>query len=381
MKKIGIITQYYNSSNFGGLLQAYALCRYLETAGYAPRQIMYNQYLKNTDLTKRKGSRNKYLAYVIKKYNNLLIKMNNKVHGVSNLRAQRRNACKEFRDSIPHTDRLYDESNISECVNDFDVFITGSDQVWRPSMFCPAFFLDFVDGSVKPKVSYAASVNSELTDPNIRDVYAEKLKDFTIISVREKRDVKSIQSLTKIPVHWALDPVFLLDQNQWSEIVQGSGCKAPFVFCYFLGDGMKERVIAEQYARKHGLKLVTIPYMHMNYRKCDRGFGDLRLVDVSPNLFLSLIRESQFVFTDSFHASAFSIIFDKPFVVFGRDDHPEMSERIVSLTSLFHCEERYCSKDGNKNLAYVEALDNKHTKYQSSEYDLLLSESKRMLDL
>lgn len=381
MKRIGIITQYYNSSNFGGLLQAYALCRYLETAGYAPRQIMYNQYLRKTDLTKQKGAENKYLTWAVKKFNNLLIKINNKAHGVSDLRLRRRNACKDFRDGIPHTEKLYDESNISECVNDFDVFITGSDQVWRPSMFCPAFFLDFVDGSVKPKVSYAASVNSELSDSRIRDIYAEKLKDFTTISVREKRDVKSIQSIVGIPVHWALDPVFLLDQNQWSEKLQGSGLEEPFVFCYFLGEGMKERKLAEQYAEKHGLKLVTIPYMHMNYRKCDKGFGDIRLVDVSPDLFLSLIQESQFVFTDSFHASAFSIIFDKPFVVFNREDHPEMSERIFSLTSLFHCEERYCSKDVDKNLTYIESLDVNYTKYHSSEYALLLMESKRILDL
>ena len=358
-------------------MQAYALCRYLETVGYAPKQIMYNQYLKKTDLTKR----HKYLAYAVKKFNNLLIKINNKANGLSNLRVRRRNACKEFRDSIPHSDRLYDEGNISECINDFDVFITGSDQVWRPSLFCPAFFLDFVDGSVKPKVSYAASVNSELTDPKIRDIYAEKLKDFTTISVREKRDVKSIQVISKIPVHWAIDPVFLLNQNQWGEKLQGTGYKEPFIFCYFLGEGTKEREIAEQYAKEHSFKLVTIPYMQMNYRKCDKVFGDLRLIDVSPNMFLSLIRESQFIFTDSFHASAFSIIFNKPFVVFGREDHPEMSERIVSLTSLFHCEERYCSKYESKNLAYIESLDNNHINYHSSEYDILLMESKKLLEL
>ena len=378
MKKIGIITQYYNSSNFGGLLQAYALCQYLKMSGYSPKQIMYNQYLKKTDLT---NYRNKYLNYIIKKYNNLLIKINNKVHGVSNLQAQRRNSCKEFRDSIPHTDRLYDESNIAECVKDFDVFITGSDQVWRPSLFCPAFFLDFVDGSVKPKISYAASVNSKLTDSRIRDIYAKKLEDFTTISVREQRDVKVIQSITKQSVHWAIDPVFLLNKKQWNEKSQALGLSEPFVFCYYLGDGIKERKIAEQYAKKHGLKLVTIPYMLMKYRKCDKLFGDIRLVDVSPNMFLSLINEAKYVFTDSFHASAFSIIFDKPFVVFSRDDHPEMSERIISLTSLFHCEERYCSSSENKNLKYIEALENKNTIYNSDEYDLLLAESKSILDL
>ena len=381
MKRIGIITQYYNSSNFGGLLQAYALCEYLRSTGYEPKQIMYNQYLDWKDLTRRNKNRNDCIDYIIKKFKNFLVKVNNRIHGVSDIRVRRRNACKEFRDSIPHTNKLYDERNISECLNDFEAFITGSDQVWRPSLFCPAFFLSFVDGADKPKISYAASVNSELTDPRIRNIYSEKLKDFTTISVREKQDVGAIRSLTTTPVYWALDPVFLLSASQWKRVIQRSGITEPFLFCYFLGDGVKERTIAEEYAKKNNLRIVTIPYMQKNYRECDKSFGDVRLIDVSPNLFLSLIYESQYVITDSFHASAFSIIFNKPFIAFEREDHPEMSNRIMSLTSLFHCENRYCKNHQDSNLHYIETLDNGDINYQSSEFDSLLKESRRILDL
>ena len=381
MFRIGIITQYYNSSNFGGLLQAYALCEYLNSKGYESKQIVYNQYASWTDLTKKGNKENKLQAFAIRKFINLLAKVNNRVHGVSDLRTRRRDSCKGFRENIPHTDKLYDETNIAECVNDFEAFITGSDQVWRPSMFCPAFFLSFVDGSVKPKISYAASVNSDLSDSKVRSIYAELLKDFTTISVREEKDTKVIQSISKVPVHWAIDPVFLLSEKQWKEKFQASGIKDPFIFCYFLGDGLKERELAEEYAGKHHLKIVTIPYMKKNYRKCDRTFGDIRLIDVSPNLFLSLINESKYVFTDSFHASAFSIIFKKSFVVFERDDHPEMSERIVSLTSLFRCEERYCNNSQKKNLQYIETLNNRNIEYKTSEFDILQKESKRILDI
>ena len=79
--------------------------------------------------------------------------------------------------------------------------------------------------------------------------------------------------------------------------------------------------------------------------------------------------------------SAFSIIFKKSFVVFERDDHPEMSERIVSLTSLFRCEERYCNNSQKKNLQYIETLNNRNIEYKTSEFDILQKESKRILDI
>ena len=102
--RIGIITMYYNSSNYGGLLQAYALCKYLNDSGYPTKQITYDFYRKTISSSKDYKNLVSFLFKRLqKRTNNLIIKTINIIHGVSELRKDRRNICAEFRASIPHT--------------------------------------------------------------------------------------------------------------------------------------------------------------------------------------------------------------------------------------------------------------------------------------
>lgn len=389
-KHIGIITMYYNSSNYGGLLQAYALTKYLNNCGYDAKQITYDFYKAHTNLVYlvNRYKQPEWILMIKRLIMECLLDLSNYKHGLGNLKKKRRNACKAFRMDIPHTQHIYRTRDISNTINEFDCFITGSDQVWNPIGYRPTFFLNFVDKEelyklkkIKIKMSYAASVSNTNMYDSIKEIYKHNLKDFDVISVREKSDVAVIQELTDKPVHWVLDPVFLLSKEQWMEQCKdySRSLNRPYLFCYFLGDSLRHRQLATEYARKHGLKVVTIPYMQMQYRSCDEQFGDIKLNDVDPREFLTLINDAEAIMTDSFHATAFSIIFNKQFLVFGRSEKPEMIERIKSITDLFRCEERLC-EEKNQNIYYVDnILPKEDIQFSSTEFDDLLRESKSLL--
>ena len=235
--RIGIITMYYNSSNYGGLLQAYALCKYLNDSGYPTKQITYDFYRKTISSSKDYKNLVSFLFKRLqKRTNNLIIKTINIIHGVSELRKDRRNICAEFRASIPHTETVYNDNSIEDCNNLFDIFIAGSDQVWNPDVFRPSFFLSFVNEE-KKKISYAASIGNSITGKEMQSEYEDALNKFDRISVREKSDINKLEDLCKKRVEWVVDPVFLLTEKQWETVSSPVqlNINKEYIFCYFLG--------------------------------------------------------------------------------------------------------------------------------------------------
>ena len=382
-KRVGVITQYYLSSNYGGLLQAYALVYYLNKCGYTAEQITYNFYETSNNINLLDISSDKSFVLKLKILTkDKLLRFNNFIHGVRDLSEKRRDICKEFRDAIPHTDKIYENNTLDELNDYYDVFVTGSDQVWNPDRYREGFFLGFVDGVKKKKIAYAASI-SNVIPANMRELYREKLKDFDTITVREKNDTKALMDIVDKEVSWVLDPVFLLSQNEWSKQIKEveTSILAPFVFCYFLGDSNEQRKLVTNFAKKNNLLIATIPFMGMNYRTCDKNFGDIKLNDISPNQFLYLIQNAKYVFTDSFHASAFSIIFHKPFVAFDRSGNSEMKERMVSLTKLFECEGCFCLNNELSLNKIKDILNNKTlSDYNLEKFMALKSYSEKVLD-
>lgn len=379
MKKIGIITHYYQSRNYGGNLQAYALALYLNQNGYHAEQISYQG---NYAASRNAGSRKlidwvKLPFRIARSVTLRVVKgMEEKTHHVS---ARRKQAFAPFNlEMIPHSEAVYDVSTVCRCADDYDIFITGSDQVWNLKWKNPAFFLDFVP-SDKKKISYAASIAAEsLTDEqkaNLRDY----LRDFDAISVREKGAVALLSDLTSIPVIHTLDPTFLIDRGQWDRICSPRPVEEDYLFCYFLGENKKERRLAREYARKHQLKLVTIPHAGGSIRVSDIGFGEVRCFDASPADFLSLIKHAHSVFTDSFHAVVFSNLYEKQYYVFNRTGSGEMSSRIQDITELFGTKERFCCTKERENLQYITSLKEIDYSRKNLVFEKLLAESKAFL--
>lgn len=362
MKKIGIITHYYGSINYGGLLQAYALCKKLNDLGYIAEQICYQQGYIANDSHINKMSLNKIfngIKYRIKKI------YNNKLNDNLNIR---KHAILEFADAIPHSNVIYNASNIVNANNCYDFFITGSDQVWNLDWYEEAYFLKFVKD--KPKYAYAASLGTNKINDNQKEIFRNNLKDFTKISVRERDSISLLNPITKIPIDYVLDPTLLLTQEEWEGVTSERLIGDDYLFCYFLGNDLIARRLAKEYAKKKGLRIVNLPHLGGQYRKCDINFGDIDKYDISPSQFISLIKYSKCIFTDSFHAAVFSNIYHKEFFVFKRDSLDRMSNRIYSLCQLFNNEYRFCYKSDRTKIQYLLSIKNQN--YENYDYKQLV---------
>ena len=367
--KIGIITQYYKSSNYGGLLQAYALSRFLKKKGYDCEQICFNYYSskkgKSLSLSKslsKRGIINFFLVafkrFLVDKLCAVLSHAKKKI----NIRID---SCRDFRENvISHSDSVYDNETIKECQS-YDALITGSDQVWLCNVetFHPGFWLSFANEGIK-KISYAASVSMNEIPAELHDFIRNALNTFNAISVRENSDVKLIGDIVGKgkEIVQVLDPTLLLERIDWFNLCAPNPYRdRKYVFAYLLGSNRKDRTFVKRFAKKEGLEIVFIPYMQNKYKSCDLFFGDIRLNDVSPQLFLSLIRDASYVITDSFHGTVFSNIFHVNFLVLKRNldsSKKSMNSRLYSLLNLLKMEDRLISNDSSeqtlKNLPTID---------------------------
>ena len=334
MKKLGILTHYENSTNYGGSLQAYALCKAVEQFGWQAQQIRIDAFSQCHNLVK-----NSYSVSCIKK----LIKKPLSLRKPQ-INANRQNLLKVFapfnRERTPHTEQLYKAATVKKTLQDFDAFAVGSDQVWNPIWYFEPFFLTFVPrGTVK--FSYAASIAQNNLSDSVKARFRRHLKDFSGISVREQNAVSLLDGVAPGKVELVLDPTLLLDREAWQSIAGKPQLDKPYLFCYFLGDDPEPRQAAAEYAKLHGLTVVNIPNAAGLVHKNDAGFGDVLLPDPSPEDFLGWISGASCIMTDSFHASVFSIIFKRQFFTFTRAGHKAMSSRLYSLTDLFDLQDRF----------------------------------------
>ncbi len=343
MFKIGIVTHYYKSNNYGGNLQAYALCEYINKRfGYDAEQISYNRsakynlkcFIRETVLFLR-DYKNLFLVFKLKKRIKAILSFNQQ----------------KIRHSTPFTD-----STIYRTNKVYDAFITGSDQVWHPIAVCPVYLLDFVQKG-KTKFSYAASLAVDEISDETREKFRKSLESYTGISVRENNVVSILDDVTEKNVECVLDPTLLLEPEDWDKVCEKCDIPEKFVFCYYLGDDDNLRDIASKYAVKRNLRIVTLPHIHGFYRECDAKFGDYGLYDVSPAQFITLIKNAETVFTDSFHASVFSIIYKKNFYVFERNSKQSMASRLYTLTEMFGLEGRFCDTEEKATIDYIESIN------------------------
>ena len=346
--RIGILTHFHKSTNYGGVLQAYALCKHLNNCGHFTQQILYIHNatkLGKSEVTLRK---------IIKK---VCLRIKKRIDGKANKNIKNRmeKLFFEFRDSVPHTKQIYTKDNINEVSNDFDVFITGSDQVWNPKWFDSAYMLDFVQSDI-PKISYAASIGVGFLDDDEEKIFVKYLSDFKNISVREKNAAESISKLIDNNVVVSVDPTLLLSVSEWDEIASDRIIEERYVFVYMLGENLHTRKLAKRFAEKNNLKLVIIPDLLGAYRRVDRIVNGQFIKNATPKDFISLIKYADCVFTDSFHACVFSLLYQREFFVFKRDGSMRMESRINHLTDLFDCTERFCNIKNKQTLEYLMSI-------------------------
>lgn len=373
MKKVGIITMYYNSKNYGGALQAYALQKAVAQMGYSCEQIAFKREGKK-DFKQRiqnrleVSSKREVLGWIIARvYNLYTSKLAKKIYEVQyrdkmQLRNQR---FEKFCEAIPHS-KTYTSETIKESTSQYDVFICGSDQVWKPGVMCSEYLLEFVPRE-KVKFSYAASISRNNLSQSEKEQLIGGISQLDGISVREKQTVQLLNLYTDQKVEWVLDPTMLLTKQEWEQVCAPPLVEGKYIFCYLLGADYKQRKFIKKLAKMKQMQLVTIPYASLKYNFMDHNFGDIHICEAGPHDFLSLIKNAALVITDSFHAAVFSNIFQRDFYVLERTEETSMNSRIISLLNVLGKEERFVKEDLNKMLDDQPIYYKRNIKYEEMQ--------------
>ncbi|MDE6252659.1 MAG: polysaccharide pyruvyl transferase family protein [Lachnospiraceae bacterium] len=362
MKTVAIITHYHYGCNYGGILQAYALRKYIEDLGYDAKVIDYAWV--QSDILHTNNDNFKFVKVLKRKFNTLisLIKKYMQIYYFKSGKIRNRK-FEEFREKQFKTTEFVNKDSINKLSEKYDFYIAGSDQVWNPMWFDPNFFLAFV-GKDKRKIAYAASIGvSKLSE------YAERkmkplIDDFYAVSLREEQGVQMINRFSATEAVNVLDPTLLLTEKQWDNVNTNLAIKDKYIFCYFLGGNKENRALAEKVAKKYGLKIVSLPCVaDISYEEFK--WGDIRIFDAGPAEFIGLVDNSEFVITDSFHGTIFSIIKQKKFVVLKRnlmENSSSMNSRVVNLLKMVGLESRLVSR-----IDKIEEVLNKDIDYDTVE--------------
>lgn len=314
--KIGVIT-YHRAVNYGAVLQAYALQQFIRQKGFDCQIIDYRceQIEKEQNILKLSSNS---------------IKRNISAIVNAPIKAARKRAFEHFRKKHFILGTQYTCSNISDSNERYSKFIFGSDQIWNNSLNGNDFtFLgDFVSDKTK-KFSYAASFGKTEIPATLCERYKEELSRFNKIAVRETSGQSLVHKMTGISSEVVVDPVFLLKKEQWKRLVPGNTSKGKYIFLYHLqGNNTKLMKYAEYLSRQTGLKIIEFQaWAKIRKRNVNPRFGD------SPEEFLDWICNAEYVVTDSFHCTAFSIIFEKNF--WARID-PQKGEKESRVGNLLH---------------------------------------------
>lgn len=319
--------------NLGASLQAYALQAYLESQGHDVEIIHYKpNYLSGH--YKLWAVSNPVFDKPLVKQLYLLAKLSGRLMSL-----KRKKVFDEFTTKYLKLTRRYNShEELKADAPEADVYIAGSDQIWN-TLFRngrdAAFYLDFGKPEVK-RISYAASFATSDVVPEYREFVMKELKGIDCVSIREKTSLPLLASLGRPDGVAVCDPVFLLDKEQWLDTINDvQTVNEKYVLVYLTDKSEEIEQIAKEIKKATGWKIYVVGAFKPPY--ADRNF-----VNAGPLEFVRLINDAQFVISNSFHATSFSLILEKNFCVVNRKEG--INERMKSVLSDFGLEGRMTSK-------------------------------------
>ena len=341
--KIGLCIA-HTGTNYGQLLQAFATQEVIHNYGFETEII---QYISG----KNKGIKPSYAAAVVagkKLYAAISRKTRKSAYEVldnlhrSNIE-ERTSVSDSFRSKrFVNTVRCNGIDELRSKSKEYYAVLVGSDQVWLPDVAVSNFFtLRFAAPGVR-RISYATSLGVSSYPNYAKKAAGDFWKQIDFLSVREQQGKEIIQSIVDIPVEVVADPTYLLTREEWEKLIPSKKViEAGYILCYFLGDSEPIKKYARKFADSKGLRLVSILSNECN--SDDSKFADEVLIGKSPEEFVNLIRNAEFILTDSFHGLAFSVINQKQFLIFYRrrtDVKESRNSRIDNIVRSWDIEDR-----------------------------------------
>ena len=332
-KTIGLVTLY--NDNFGSILQAYSTYSFIESMGY--KCILLELEDNSGYLTKLKKI--PIILYKSIKYKGFF--SDKMLQAVS--RKKERNmlskGTKQKMDNFVNSNfviKKYNSKQIKNIDKEYGYFVTGSDQVWNG--YSGFRFLLFA--SRKKRICLAPSFGTDEIKPYIVNDIKKGLMGFDVLTTREETGVNIIKQLVNRKAIRLPDPTVLYNKKEW-EIFCKDGIKEQnYLLCHFLNEPNDLAITCiGKMQEKTKNKIICITNNYQKYNKLDKVF----FLDVSPSDYVSLIDFADYVFTDSFHTSLFSINLAKQFAVFDRQHLHNNSQRnrITDLLGRLNLSDRF----------------------------------------
>lgn len=348
--KIAYLTMTFNN-NYGGMLQAYSLMRYMKELGHEVTLLNVQLFKPNYFEFIFSAFKRSILKYIFKRDDITWILDPNYFTSTKHI-IEINNSYFIDNYITPKTPKLFTSSELLKFFNfDFDAFVVGSDQVWRPSMYkfnTYAFFNGVA--SDKIKLSYSPSFGVNVWEYSIEQtkLIQDQLSSFKAVSVREDSGVELCERFLGIKAEHLLDPTFLLSKKDYISLIESENqfkINSEIDITYYLLDENDEKLnFVNEFSNNYGYTL------YKNYKsKNDQSLQPY------PSVFswLDSFNKAQYIITDSYHGCVFSIIFNKPFLVFKNDFRG--NARIESLLKKFQLEKCIV---GSKNNCHSLLLSN-----------------------
>ena len=290
------IFNFWNGGNYGAVMTAFALCEILKKMGLSPYLINYDnkQYARFFKIKRPLDFAKKYLNI---------------------------------------TSECCNKKDLSKLNKEFDIFIVGSDQVWQWfDWWNYLYYLDFVETN-KKKIAISASFGVDFYRGNTQQtIFAQYfIKRFDSISVREKSGIDICNNIFNVNADFVLDPVFLYDKEGYENLIKEADIKEKdYILNYTLDNDDSKNKLIENISKKLNKKVITI--------KPNGGIEN----------WLYLIKNADFVITDSFHGTCFSIIFNKNFISI--KNKIRGNARFESILNLINLEESFIDPNENYNI-------------------------------
>lgn len=342
--RIGILTQPLRT-NYGGLLQAFALQTVLTRLGHEA-MILNRCYTNAPDSLVTRMLRIKNILIgrdVVCKDENKISKAEEKI-------------SKFIQNRYKLTDSIYTTEDLKKCVEKekLNAIVVGSDQVWRPRYSPNIFnyFLDFLDSKAVKRYSYAASFGVDLWEYNQDETErcSQLAQLFDGITVRESSAVELCKENLGVKAEHVLDPTLLLSAQDYMDLISTDIEKSSGeLFTYILDSGAEKDTIIEMIAKATNHKpFACMPKLKLTYKNARKNLEDCKIPAVEQ--WIQSFVDANMVVTDSFHGTVFSIIFNKPFWVVANPKRG--NTRMESLLAVFDLKDRMVTEENiaNKDL-------------------------------
>lgn len=338
MKKVGIVSCYFKN-NYGSMLQAYATKKILDNNNIPNETINIDG---NKDFSK--GKKKYYLSqifnfnFIKSKLGMIKMKFDKKINKKLGKNISIRNKkYNEFRKEFNlsrSSDTYEDLMNLAK--ERYSDVIVGSDQLWLPvNVVSDYYTLNWVPNEIN-KISYSTSFGVSSIPKKYNEQYKKYLKRINHLSVREDTGIKIVKDISGLDAKLVSDPTILLTREEWDKVaIEERIIKDKYILCYFLGNNIEHRKFAERLRERTGYKIVSLNHAD-EYVKYSDKFCNIAPYDIGPKEWLNLIKNAEYVCTDSFHGTVFSLIYNKIFFNFRRYNSKSKSSTNSRLDSLLN---------------------------------------------